>query len=243
MAHYPNVTLFHGHSHLEFALQEHEATANYDSKDGYHSVHVPSITIPRTGNAEGASSKRELPDKSEGYQVDVYENGIMLRGRDFVTDRYLPIAQYYLDTTLKKATNDVITDDTCTIHWGSEGIPLEWERGLKTQKGDQPQIEAPGYASSQRIEIEEGYRYRLCCKNAYAMAATVYYYDAEGKYISHTNLWEIDMESGTQQHQVKELKLPKGATSFILRLGYSSNATQRKVADIISYMSLTKWQG
>lgn len=113
---YPNVILFHGHSHLKFDIQsEYGEGANIDNVFGCHSIHIPSLSGPRDGNASGATSCVELWAESEGYVVDVYENGIHLRGRDFVKGEFLPIASYWLDTTLKTVEAGTYTDPTGTI--------------------------------------------------------------------------------------------------------------------------------
>jgi predicted phosphodiesterase len=88
---------FHGHSHLRFSLQSMADYANYSNADGYHSVHVPSITVPRD-DANNAGVAENVYAGSEGYVVDVYSDGIHLRGRDFVKGEFLPIASYWLDT-------------------------------------------------------------------------------------------------------------------------------------------------
>ena len=95
---YPNVIFFHGHSHLRFELQEEDERANYDHNFGCHSVHIPSLASPREGNNANTGWVNVFAE-SEGYIVDVYENGIHLRGRDFVKGEFLPIASYWLDTT------------------------------------------------------------------------------------------------------------------------------------------------
>jgi hypothetical protein len=100
MAHYKNVTLFHGHSHLKFYLQALDEKANYSDALGFRSVHIPSLAVPRDINSSGTSYEN-IYAASEGYVVDGYENGIHLRGRDFVKGEFLPIASYWLDTTLK----------------------------------------------------------------------------------------------------------------------------------------------
>jgi hypothetical protein len=94
MEHYKNVIWFHGHSHTPFKLQNEQPTpiANYDRLFGCHSVHIPSLAIPRYGNSD------VLLD-AEGYVVDVYENGIHLRGIDFIEEEFVPIASYWIDTT------------------------------------------------------------------------------------------------------------------------------------------------
>ena len=105
--HYTNCILFHGHSHLEFGLQTKGNLANIDTKFGRYSVHVSSMTVPRTGDEISATGRNweNLFGESEGYVVDVYENGIHLKGRDFAYNngegRWLPIASYWLDTTLQ----------------------------------------------------------------------------------------------------------------------------------------------
>jgi hypothetical protein len=93
---HPNVIWFHGHSHMKFYLQQYGDTANYDTALGCHSVHIPSIAVPRDATVTG--SMNTIYADSEGYVVDVYEDGIHLRGRDFVRNEFLPIASYWIDT-------------------------------------------------------------------------------------------------------------------------------------------------
>lgn len=115
MQHYPNVILFHGHSHLRFDLQgEYGDKANYDKDLGCHSVHISSISSPRDANSSNNGWVHVFAD-SEGYVIDVYENGIHLRGRDFVRGVFLPIASYWLDTTLKTVAAETYSDPTNNI--------------------------------------------------------------------------------------------------------------------------------
>ncbi len=113
LSHYQNVIHFHGHSHMEFGLQQYSEDANYDNVFSRHSVHIPSLSVPRGVDESG--SLKTLFEKSEGYVVDVYENGVYLRGRDFVNGKYLPIAQYYLDTTIKTIEPNTFVDNTGII--------------------------------------------------------------------------------------------------------------------------------
>lgn len=115
MHHYKNAHHFHGHSHLKFYLQYGSDIANIDHIFGGWSIHIPSLSVPRDGDPSGASSRVEVYADSEGYVVDVYENGIHLRGRDFVKGEFLPIASYWLDTTLKTIPAGTYTDSTGTI--------------------------------------------------------------------------------------------------------------------------------
>lgn len=120
LRHYKNIVMFHGHSHLKFGLQEHSDLANIDKVFGCWSVHIPSITVPRTTNSVVNPSRVELYAESEGYVVDVYENGVHLRGRDFIKDEYLPIASYWLDTTPQLIEANTYVDTTGTITVNSE---------------------------------------------------------------------------------------------------------------------------
>lgn len=99
MAHYKNVIWFHGHSHLDFYYQKDCSQVNYDKNFGCHSIHIPSSASGRALNAAGTGW--ENPSGSYGYVVDVYDNHIVLRGRDFLKDEFIPIASFCLDTTLQ----------------------------------------------------------------------------------------------------------------------------------------------
>lgn len=114
LRHYKNIVFFHGHSHLKFYLQALDEMANYDNIRGIHSVHIPSIAVPRD-DVDGDGKLDEVHAGSEGYVVDVYENGIHLRGRDFANDEFLPIASYWLDTPLQTVAEGTYTDSTGTI--------------------------------------------------------------------------------------------------------------------------------
>ncbi len=100
LAHYKNTVFFHGHSHLKFRLQEGCAYANFDDSEGFRSVHIPSVARPRQEDGPDEDTDPDYDDAgSEGYVVDVYEKGIHLRGVDFVSGEFLPIASYWIDTT------------------------------------------------------------------------------------------------------------------------------------------------
>ena len=112
MEHYKNVIWFHGHSHMKYNCQEDCSYANYDNFFGCKSIHIPSLAVPRDYiNGEYAY----MYAQSEGYVVDVYRNHIVLRGRDFVVEKFLPIATYCLDTTTINIPANTFTDSTGTI--------------------------------------------------------------------------------------------------------------------------------
>lgn len=113
MKHYKNVVVFHGHSHLKFALQELDSRANYTDDVGYRSIHIPSLSVPRD------SDLSKLYAESEGHIVDVYDTYIILNGRDFIDNdedgHILPISTYKIDTTLQTIEANSFTDSTGTI--------------------------------------------------------------------------------------------------------------------------------
>lgn len=115
MKHYKNVLWFHGHSHTKFNVQEvmPSPIANYDRMFGCHSIHIPGLCYPRDKDMNSFYAE------SEGYVVDVYKNGIHLRGRDFVAKKFLPIASYWIDTTPTAITAKSYTDSTGIINTGS----------------------------------------------------------------------------------------------------------------------------
>lgn len=115
LRHYKNIVFFHGHSHLKFYLQKYSDVANIEKNFGCWSVHVPSLAVPRDTSSVVNPSRVDVYAESEGYVVDVYENGIHLRGRDFVKGEFLPIASYWLDTTLQTVAAGGYSDPTGTI--------------------------------------------------------------------------------------------------------------------------------
>lgn len=125
MEHYKNVIWFHGHSHTPFRLQSVQPTpiANYDRLHGCHSVHIPSLAIPRYGNAD-------VIFDAEGYIVDVYDNGIHLRGIDFIEEEFVPIASYWIDTTPVDIPVESYTDATGTIKKKAITLPEDSELTL-----------------------------------------------------------------------------------------------------------------
>ena len=116
LKHYKNTILFHGHSHLRFYLQEIEKKANYSKEVGYRSVHIPSITVPRD-RVNGTTDY--IYAESEGYIVDVYDNYIILNGRDFIDNdgdgNILPIATYKIDTEQVNVEANTFVDSTGLI--------------------------------------------------------------------------------------------------------------------------------
>ena len=118
LLHYKNAILLHGHSHLRYQLQEVDKKANYSSVIGYRSVHISSLAVPRDRLNDG-SGYTNIFAESEGYIVDVYDNYIILNGRDFIDNEadghILPIATYKIDTTIQTVEANTFTDSTGII--------------------------------------------------------------------------------------------------------------------------------
>lgn len=118
LRHYKNTILFHGHSHTRFWLQELDAKANYSDADGYRSVHIPSLSVPRDPATDGIKLT-DVYAESEGYVVDVYDDCIVLNGRDFIDNdadgHGIGIATYKIDTPLVEIPEKTFTDSTGTI--------------------------------------------------------------------------------------------------------------------------------
>ena len=99
LSQYDNVILFHGHSHMKFQSQEFDTCANYTEKNGFKSVHIPSLGVPRdvdTVNKVSVNDNRA----SQGYIVDVYADCIVLNGWDFVNNVPVPLGTYRINTSL-----------------------------------------------------------------------------------------------------------------------------------------------
>lgn len=113
MAHYRNALWFHGHSHHMFQAQSLHDKATYDFDFGCHSIHIPSCALPVEVTADG--TRTQIASGSQGYVVDVYQNHVILRGRDFVNGTFLPVATYCLDTHRVDISAGTYVDSTGTI--------------------------------------------------------------------------------------------------------------------------------
>lgn len=119
VSHYQNIIHFHGHSHLIYELQEVDDNkdCNYSNKYGSHAIHVPSLRSPRTINSTNDGYINY--SGSEGCVVDVYSKYIIVKGRDFANSKFLPIAYYCIDTSLKTIDAYTYIDSTGTINTSS----------------------------------------------------------------------------------------------------------------------------
>lgn len=112
LCHYKNTILFHGHSHFMFECQELDDTANYTEKNGFRSVHIPSLSIP-CAIVDGVRTSQN--DKSYGYIADVYEDCIVLNGIDLINNIPVPLGTFKIDTPLQTIAPNTFTDSARTI--------------------------------------------------------------------------------------------------------------------------------
>lgn len=161
--HYKNVIFFHGHSHVKLFYQYTGENANYDSEFGMWSIHVPSISCPRYLGSDGTTILEETG--SEGYICDVYQNGIVIRGRDFELGLDLPIAQYqfltnlstieangYVDTTGRINTSG----DSYSIAYNLENVSISNSKICNHSVSDDVALIGANYKYQSIIEIENG---------------------------------------------------------------------------------------
>ena len=81
---YDHVFYFHGHNHAHFD----EFSLSYFAKTAI-------INLPKWDNIPGEDSSLNS-DTGAGVLVEVYDDKVVVRGRDFITDRWLPERTYSL---------------------------------------------------------------------------------------------------------------------------------------------------
>lgn len=102
LARYPGAGVFTGHSHYRYRTQEVESDAiiHHPADDSYIDAHVPSLTKLRDAiNGQRVDLKNGDADYGgEGYIVDVYDEYLYLRGRDFINEKWVGIGTYLINT-------------------------------------------------------------------------------------------------------------------------------------------------
>lgn len=223
LSHYKNVIFFHGHSHLKFYLQEHDKLANYDNIRGSHSVHIPSLAVPRDSDWATDPSTVDVYADSEGYVVDVYENGIHLRGRDFTKGEFMPIASYWLDTTIKIIEANGYHDNTGMLEEVDIGTPINipWIEGYTAGGSSGTSISADSnYITTEKISLEDGYQYTISIgQNVNQWSLYTYYYTSDGAALGRNEAESFAAGDYGSDHTGKFVVLsPKsGAVTFRLQ--------------------------
>ena len=105
-----NVILFTGHTHYKFQVEEEYDNINIyrfnASKSAF--IHVPSCAYPRNAT----SSVEEA--LSQGYLIDVYENGVVIDGIDLVSGQLMPDYEYVIavDNNQSASANAIIIENS-----------------------------------------------------------------------------------------------------------------------------------
>lgn len=90
---YPNVFFFSGHSHWNLSSKNtmyQEPKATYGNGIG--------ATLFNTGSVTNLwSDNNTYMDGSQGYQVDVYKDKVVVKGRDFLNSKWIPEARFSVD--------------------------------------------------------------------------------------------------------------------------------------------------
>lgn len=253
MSYYKNVVWFHGHSHQLFRTQEQFSINNIDSVYGRYSVHIPSLASPREvvdGTAQYAVFR-----ESEGYIVDVYENGIVLRGRDFVNGQFLPVATFYLDTTIQPIEEEAYYDPTGTII-NKNSLDLAvlpddttWMLNKRYSESAGGIIDANGYALFLIPCPGDGVtQYSLQIKNANIdlerRTSTLFLFDSEQKCSGETNGSRFFSEmSNVEKKEDGSLQVnfvPTEETAYLLVSVEEQIDTPISVLDINDYEIVLK---
>ena len=139
---YINSVWFSGHSHWKWHLQKWEENANIYKKNSAWNVHIPSCAIP--GDAIDNVELGRMVEENEGAIVDVYEDYIEIKGIDLKTGKYIPVAQYRLDTTIQS----IIDKDN------SASIKLNYSHVMVSNQISVIEI---GQSYTNTFTVDEGY--------------------------------------------------------------------------------------
>jgi 3',5'-cyclic-AMP phosphodiesterase len=88
---YPQVIFFSGHSHWELKLPQTLV------RDSFTMVNSSSVVQPWTDDNQGGEMLT-APEESEGLYVEVYPDEVLIQGRDFYRQRWIPEAQFSIST-------------------------------------------------------------------------------------------------------------------------------------------------
>ena len=186
LRHYKNTIWFHGHSHAKFELQELSETNTYSEQLGYRSVHIPSLCKPTEPGSDGVGV--QVTTGSQGYIVDVYPDGIHLRGRDFVAGEFLPIASYWIDTTLQTIPELSYRDSVGIINI-YEDVPITFHENYTNSTDIDNNygnlIPFANNIASDIITLEEGYKYIVYGTDVSRLSCNPHWYNANNGFMGN----------------------------------------------------------
>lgn len=196
MKKYQNVVFISGHSHFVFEMQNRNENANISARteEICHRIHVPSGSRPR--NAENNSLITEYDD-ALGYEVDVYDDFLIIRGIDFTTGELVMLAQYYLNTTpitIEEPEEDPEEDP-------EDGYPFvvvtelaEFEQGSIDKKTGINE-DSSSYRTVGYITLSDNPTPTFQCDGS-IVYFRLFYYDANHNYLGYESHYNDDISSG-----------------------------------------------
>lgn len=153
--------IFNGHTHYDFEITDEYQynRINVYTDDMKTTIHVPSCAYTRYPDHTA------IPDNSQGYIVDVYQNGTNLRGVDFKLGKYLPEYEYFM-------RNDKLTEQK------KRYIDLQWEVGSMNLDGTVDDDDTSDVRTPQFIPIDIGCQYYLELFDT--DETRIYFYNSDG---------------------------------------------------------------
>ena len=100
MASHGKAIHYHGHSHIKLECQELDKSTNYTEKNGFPSVHIPSVGESRDvvyNEDKGKYERVQDIGCSQGYLVDVYDDCIVYNGLEFNSGNLIPTGTFKID--------------------------------------------------------------------------------------------------------------------------------------------------
>lgn len=102
MASHGKAIHYHGHSHIKLECQEIDKSTNYTEKNGFPSVHIPSVGESRNVVLQADGTYKRVTEGlcSQGYIVDVYDDYIIYNGMEFNSGQLIPTGTFKIDVAI-----------------------------------------------------------------------------------------------------------------------------------------------
>lgn len=181
MTHFKNLIFISGHSHLDYRLQKYGETANIMS-DGTtcHRIHTPSGSKPRQNDTGTSSSDTYSYNQGcEGAIVEVYENGLIINGRDFEINKNLPIASYAMPISL--VTVEEYTESS------TGAITPVMELGSISRSNGTTSDATDTIRTADFVEVEASSTYKITNNTADSSNTCILQYDENKNFITAWN--------------------------------------------------------
>lgn len=238
---YANSIWFSGHSHWEWWLQKYQDRANIYRTYGGSAptsgwcVHVPSCGAPITSNG---TTRVDNTAGSEGAVVEVYKDHIDILGIDFVSGKYLPVATYRLDTTIREVaadnkvrTNYYISASDFVVNQSKKGATVTDVEGMPNYVEVTFTAKSQGFYVANHTYTDSATKVSITVEDVQAMSngekidvpEGVGFYGTSGYYLISTNSAEVTNSTTSStyrgvQFQTSKSKYGDGPLPLTLRL-------------------------